>query len=54
MGCMGLWVLGIRVPACSLFHDEKFAFFDFGVRGTPKFLIILLGVPPYFLKILGF
>ena len=26
----------IREPASSLFHDEKFAFFDFGVRGTPK------------------
>ena len=24
----------------SLFHDEKFAFFDFGVRGTPKILKI--------------
>ena len=44
-GCGGLVV---RVTMCSLFHDEKFAFFDFGVRGTPKILIILLGVPPIF------
>ena len=42
--------LGVRVPACSLFHDEKFAFFDFGVRGTPKILIIFLGVPLKVLK----
>ena len=34
----------VRVNASSLFHDEKFAFFDFGVRGTPKILMILLGV----------
>ena len=36
--------LGVRVPQGSLFHDEKFAFFDFGVRGTPKILNIFLGV----------
>ena len=36
--------LGVRVNTCSLSHDEKFAFFDFGVRGTPKILIIFLGV----------
>ena len=29
---------------CRLFHDDKFVFFDFGVRGTPKILIIFLGV----------
>ena len=38
---------------CSLFHDEKFPFFDFGVRGTPKILIIFLGVPAKFLKKVG-
>ena len=36
--------LGVRVLAGSLYRDEKFAFFDFGVRGTPKILIIFLGV----------
>ena len=46
-------VLGVRVPATSLFHDEKFAFFDFEVRGTPKILKIFLGVPPKFLKKVG-
>ena len=30
-----LWGLGVRVPTISLFHDEKLAIFDFGVRGTP-------------------
>ena len=29
--------LGVRVPAASLFHEDNFAFFDFEVRGTPKF-----------------
>ena len=38
---------------CSPFHDEKFAFFDFGVRGTPKILKIFLGVPPKILKKVG-
>ena len=38
------WGLGVRVPHCSHFHDEKFTFFDFGVRGTPKILNIFLGV----------
>ena len=41
-----LWFLGVSVPAASLFHDENFAFFDFGVRGAPKILKILLGVSP--------
>ena len=53
---MGVWVcvvLGVRVPATSLFHDEKFAFFDFEVRGTPKILKIFLGVPPKILKKVG-
>ena len=51
---MGVGVgLAVRVPQRSLFHDEKFAFFDFGVRGTPKILIIFLGVPPKILKNLG-
>ena len=40
--------LVVRESMCSLFRDEKFAFFDFWVRGTPKILIILLGVPPIF------
>ena len=51
-----MWVwggLGVRVPACSLFHDEKIAFFDFGVRGTLKILKIFLGVQPKFLKKVG-
>ena len=48
-----VWGLGVRVPASSLFHDEKFAFFDFGVRGIPKILIILFGVPAKFLKKVG-
>ena len=50
---MGVWVcvgLGVRVPHGSLFHDEKLAFFDFEVRGTPKILKIFLGVPPKILK----
>ena len=53
---MGVWVcvvLGVRVPATSLFHDEKFAFFDLGVRGTPKILKIFLGVSPKILKKVG-
>ena len=37
--------LGVMVPQGSLFHDKKFAFFDFGVRGTPKIEIIFLGDP---------
>ena len=45
--------LVVRVPAASLFHDEKFAFFYFGVRGTPKNLKIFLGVPPKNLKKVG-
>ena len=49
-GCV---VLGVRVPATSLFHDEKFAFFDFEVRGTPKDLEIFLGVPSKILKKVG-
>ena len=31
-GCGGLVV---RVSTCSLFHDEKFCIFHFGVRGNP-------------------
>ena len=54
MAVGGCVVLRVRVPAISLFHDKKFAFFDFGVRSTPKILIILLGVPLNFLKMLGF
>ena len=50
---MGVWGLRVREPASSLFHDEKFAFFDFGVRGTPKMLKICLGVPPQFLTKVG-
>ena len=50
---MLVWGLGVRVPASSLFHDEKFAFFDFGVRGTPKIWKICLGVPPKSLKKVG-
>ena len=46
--------LGVWVPARSLFHDKKFAFFDFGVRGTPKILKNFLGVPPKILKNCGF
>ena len=34
--------LGVRVSGSSLFHDEKFAFFDFGVRGTAKIWKICL------------
>ena len=45
-----VWGLGVRIPASSLFQDEKFATFDFGVRGTPKILKICLGVPPIILK----
>ena len=30
------WGLGVRVPHCSHFHDEKFTFFDFGVRGIDR------------------
>ena len=46
-------MLGVRVPTTSLFHDKKFAVFDFGVRGTPKILKIFLGVPPKNLKKVG-
>ena len=46
-------VLGVRVPASSLFHEEKFAFFGFEVRGTPKIFKIFLGVPPKILKQVG-
>ena len=49
-GGVMVWGLGVRVPASSLFHDEKFAFFEFGVRGTPEILKILLGVRPKFSK----
>ena len=45
--------LRVRVPQGSLFHDEKFAFFDFGVRGTPKILIFFLGVSSDILKKMG-
>ena len=48
-----VWVLGVRVPTCSLFHDVKLAFFDFWVRGSPKILKILLGVPTKMLKKIG-
>ena len=49
-----LWLsVGVRVSAASLFHNEKFAFFDFGVRGTPKILKICLGVPPQSLRKAG-
>ena len=48
-----VWGLGVRVPASSLFHDEKFAFFDFGVRGTPKISKICLGVSPQSLREVG-
>ena len=47
--CFGLG-LAVRDPATSLFHDEKFAFFEFGVRDTPKILEFSLGVPPNILK----
>ena len=48
---MWYWLgLGVRVPAASLFRDENFVFFDFGVRGTPKTLEIFFGVPPEVLK----
>ena len=48
-----VWGLGVRVPASSLFHDEKFAFFDFGVRGTPKISKNCLGVAPQSLRKVG-
>ena len=43
-------VLRVRVPMKSIFHDKKFAYFDFGVRRTPKILITFFGVPPKILK----
>ena len=51
----GVWVwdLGVRVRASSLFDDEKFAIFDFGVRGSPKILKVCLGVPPKMLSKVG-
>ena len=52
MVCDGLG-LGVRVPAGSLFQDEKSAFFDFGVWGTPKNLKIFLEVPSKILKQVG-
>ena len=53
-GCCGMvWGLGVTILAVSLFHDEKFAFFDFGNRGTTKILKIILGVPRKFLKKVG-
>ena len=45
-----VWGLGVTVPAASLFHEEKFAFFDFGVKGTPKILKNFIGVPSKNLK----
>ena len=48
-----VWGLGVRVLASSLFNDEKFAFFDFDVWGTPKILKIFLGVPSKILKKVG-
>ena len=45
--------LRVRVPQGSLFHDEKFAFFDFGVRGTPEILKIFSGVSLKILKKVG-
>ena len=47
--CFGLG-LGVRDPATSLFHDEKFEFFEFGVSDTPKLLEFFLGVLPTILK----
>ena len=32
--------IGARIPLRSLFHEEKFAFLDFGVRDTLKILKI--------------
>ena len=37
--------IGVKVPAASLFHEKKYAFFDLIVRGTSNILKILLGVP---------
>ena len=48
-----VWVLGVRVLAYSLFHDEKFAIFDFGVRGKPKNKKKIFGVHPKILKKVG-
>ena len=42
--------LGVRAPTTSLFHDEKFAFFDLGVRGTSNILKIFLRVSLKILK----
>lgn len=42
---VGVWgmVLSVTVWERSLFHEEKFAFFDFKVRGTPKFCKYIRG-----------
>ena len=45
--------LRVRISAGNIFHDEEFAFFVFGVRGTPKILKIFLGVSPKILKKVG-
>ena len=37
----------------NLFHEEKFALFDFGVRGKPKNYKKLFGVHPKILKKVG-
>ena len=42
--------LRVRVPIKSLFRDKNFAYFDFGVRSTPKILITFFRVPPKILK----
>ena len=45
--------LRVRVPVKSLFHDENFLYFYFGVRGTPKMLITFFGAPPKIFKKVG-
>ena len=45
--------LRVRVPMKSLFRDKNFAYFDFGVRSTPKILITFFRVPPKILKKMG-
>ena len=49
-----VWGPGVRVPACSLLHDEKFIFFDTGVMGTALVLENLLWFPKNFEKLWGF
>ena len=46
--------VGVMAPATSLFHVEFFAFFDFGITGTPKILKIILQVLSKMLKKCGF